>query len=161
MNTFEELLALYESMGFVADLIQLAIAVLTIISMWKVYVKAGEGGWKILIPIYGNYIKYKIAGCKGRYWVALALGLASIGLGAFGAVELMSTYQPTDAAAFTLIATGVASLIATFISISVNFKMAKAFGRSWFFGLGLLVLPFLFYCIIAFNGNIVYTLNRD
>ena len=161
MNTFEELLALYESLGFVANLIEIAIAVLTIVSMWKVFVKAGERGWKIFIPIYGTYIHYKIAGCKGRFWLILVLGIAASCLGGYGAFALLSTMSPSDAAAICLIATAVLSLIVFFLAISLNFKMAKAFGRSWFFGLGLLFLPFIFYCILAFNSNIVYSFQRD
>ena len=46
----EDFIKLYQSMGMVANLIQIAIAVLTIVSLWMVFSKAGEGGWKIFIP---------------------------------------------------------------------------------------------------------------
>ena len=69
----EDFIKLYQSMGMVANLIQIAIAVLSIVSLWMVFAKAGEGGWKIFIPIYNEYIKFKIAGCRGRYWVSLLL----------------------------------------------------------------------------------------
>lgn len=37
-----------------------------IIGMWKLYEKAGEKGWKCLIPIYNNYILYEIV--YGNGW---------------------------------------------------------------------------------------------
>jgi hypothetical protein len=51
-----------EAMGFI---IQLAIVVLIVVSMWKVFVKAGQPGWGCLIPIYNLYLMLKIAGKPG------------------------------------------------------------------------------------------------
>ena len=86
----EDFIKLYQSMGMVANLIQIAIAVLTIVSLWMVFSKAGEGGWKIFIPIYNEYVKFKIAGCKGRYWVSLLLCIVSIGLGVYSAGGILN-----------------------------------------------------------------------
>lgn len=33
---------------------------LQIIANWRIFTKAGEAGWKSIIPIYGDYISYKI-----------------------------------------------------------------------------------------------------
>lgn len=41
-----------------------------IASFWKVYEKAGEAGWKSLIPIYNVYVLVKIAG-KPWWWFLL------------------------------------------------------------------------------------------
>lgn len=48
----------------------LAVAVLMIAAMWKVFTKAGQPGWASLIPIYNIYIMCKIAGRPG-WWVLL------------------------------------------------------------------------------------------
>ena len=34
--------------------------VLLIVAQWKIFTKAGEAGWKSLIPIYNLYIQFKI-----------------------------------------------------------------------------------------------------
>ena len=34
---------------------------LQIIANWRIFTKAGEPGWKSIIPVYGDYISYKIA----------------------------------------------------------------------------------------------------
>ena len=40
-------------------LISIAIGVLTIIANWKIFTKAGQAGWKSLIPIYNIVILFK------------------------------------------------------------------------------------------------------
>ena len=50
----------------------LAIGVLMIAAMWKVFTKAGQPGWASLIPIYNIYVLCKIAGRPG-WWVLLML----------------------------------------------------------------------------------------
>ena len=52
------------------SLIWLAVAVLTIVAMWKVFAKAGQAGWASLIPIYNMYILLKIGGKPG-WWLVL------------------------------------------------------------------------------------------
>ena len=53
-------------------LVMLAIVVVFIIGMWKVFAKAGQPGWASIIPIYNIYVLCKIAGRPG-WWVLLFL----------------------------------------------------------------------------------------
>ena len=48
----------------------LAIAVVTVIAMWKVFEKAGHPGWAAIIPIYNIYIMVQIAG-RETWWMLL------------------------------------------------------------------------------------------
>jgi hypothetical protein len=48
----------------------LAIAVLMIAALWKIFDKAGEPGWAAIIPVYNLYILLKIAGRPG-WWLLL------------------------------------------------------------------------------------------
>lgn len=50
-------------------LIALAIVVVVIVATWKIYVKAGEEGWKAIIPFYNVYIMYKMF--WGNGWIFL------------------------------------------------------------------------------------------
>ena len=50
----------------------LALGILLIASMWKVFTKAGQPGWAAIIPIYNIYIMTKITGKPG-YWTLLCL----------------------------------------------------------------------------------------
>lgn len=58
-------------LGIAALIIGLVLAILTIIAWWKIFEKAGEAGWKALIPVYNVYIMYKIAGMKNWFWYSL------------------------------------------------------------------------------------------
>jgi len=60
--------------GFVAGftLIYLAIAILTIVGMWKVFEKAGKPGWAAIVPIYNLIILLEIVG-KPTWWIILML----------------------------------------------------------------------------------------
>ena len=43
--------------------LSIAIIVISYIGMWKCFEKAGEKGWKAIIPFYNYAILYKISGC--------------------------------------------------------------------------------------------------
>lgn len=45
---------------------------LLLVSMWKIYTKAGKPGWAILIPIYNLIVLLEIVG-KPIWWILLFL----------------------------------------------------------------------------------------
>ena len=53
-------------------IVYLAILLLAIISMWKIFTKAGEPGWAAIVPIYNIIVLLKIAG-KPAWWFILML----------------------------------------------------------------------------------------
>ncbi|MGH7132474.1 MAG: DUF5684 domain-containing protein [Phycisphaerales bacterium] len=53
-------------------LVFLAIAVLVIAGIWKVFEKAGQPGWAAIIPFYNTYVMCKIAG-KPWWWLLLCM----------------------------------------------------------------------------------------
>jgi hypothetical protein len=50
----------------------LAFMVVVFVAMWKVFTKAGQPGWALLIPIYNGYVLLKIVGRPG-WWLLLFL----------------------------------------------------------------------------------------
>ena len=52
-------------------ILSLAISVLTLVAMWKLFVKAGRAGWKCMIPFYNTYCLYDIA--WGNGWLFLLM----------------------------------------------------------------------------------------
>ncbi|MHC4607688.1 MAG: DUF5684 domain-containing protein, partial [Planctomycetota bacterium] len=53
-----------------ATIVGLAVAVVVFAGMWKVFSKAGQAGWYVLIPIVNLYVLCKVAGRSG-WWVLL------------------------------------------------------------------------------------------
>jgi len=49
-----------------------AIWIVMIIAMWKIFVKAGQEGWKSIIPFYNTWTLFEIAGKPG-WWMFLML----------------------------------------------------------------------------------------
>ena len=58
--------------GGVFLLFWLAVVIVVIVAMWKVFTKAGQPGWAAIIPIYNTYIMLKIAG-RPWWWLLLML----------------------------------------------------------------------------------------
>jgi hypothetical protein len=58
--------------GPVFWIVYAAVMLFMLAAMWKVFTKAGQPGWAILIPIYNLYVMCKIAGRPG-WWVILLL----------------------------------------------------------------------------------------
>ena len=102
-------------------LIYLAIILLTFISLWKLYVKANEPGWAILIPIYNMYVYLKIAG-KPWWWLLLM----------------------------------IIPIVNLIILIMATVSFAKVFGKGVEYAIGLILLGFVFYPMLAF-GDATYT----
>lgn len=53
-------------------LLVLALTLVSIAGMWKVFSKAGEPGWGAIVPIYNVYLLVKIAG-REWWWLLLAM----------------------------------------------------------------------------------------
>ncbi len=76
-----EIKAMVEELGFgypsnilyVIIAIAIVIFILTIVVMWKIFVKAGIKGWKSLIPFYNYYCLSKIAFNKGWLFILLLI----------------------------------------------------------------------------------------
>lgn len=53
-------------------IIVIAIFIVMIVSMWKLFQKAGREGWEAIIPIYNSYVMTQLVNKPG-YWVILML----------------------------------------------------------------------------------------
>lgn len=59
-------------MAAVVVIIYLAIIVLMIAGMWKIFVKAGKPGWAAIVPIYNIIVLLEVVG-KPTWWIILYL----------------------------------------------------------------------------------------
>ena len=105
------------------SLIILAFYVLIIVAQWKIFTKAGQEGWKALIPIYNVVVLYKIIGLSP--WLLLLYLLSIVPV--------------------------VGWIISIALSIVSTVKLAKAFNQSTAFIFGLLFLSPIFQMILGFG----------
>ena len=64
--------------GIAYYIIMIAICVLEIIATWKIFTKAGEAGWKSIIPIYNIIVLFKIVGMNPWMILLLLVPIANI-----------------------------------------------------------------------------------
>jgi len=99
-------------------IIWLAVVVILIVSLWKIYRKAGKPGWASIIPVYNIVVLLEMIG-KPIWWVIFI-------------------FIP------------VVNMI---FSVIVAYHLARAFGKDIGFAIGLMILPFIFYPILAFGRS--------
>ena len=107
-------------LAFVIPVILIFIA-----AFWRLYSKAGQPDWAILIPFYNLYIYTQVIK-RPRWWILLYFSIAIPAVGALGMV---------------------------FLSIIDQLRLAKVFGRSEGFGVGLILLGWVFFPILAFSKS--------
>lgn len=101
----------------------LAMSVIMIISQWKILTKAGQPGWKCLIPVYNTWTLYEVAGYQGYYSL-------------LGFIPVVGT---------------VIALIAAFlVSMSLAMKFGKS--KAWGVVLLALLAP-VGYTVLGFSEN--------
>lgn len=58
--------------------VALAISILNIIAMWKIYAKAGKPGWACIIPFYSQYCLFDIVWGNGWLFLLSYIPLVNI-----------------------------------------------------------------------------------
>ncbi len=126
----------------------IALAVFEIICLWRIFEKAGEPGWKCLIPIYNLYVFMKIC-WEAKYFIYLILGI--IGAAIIFVVGLNNGSGAMGGfAVFLMIALYIAIGI---LAIIAQVKLARRFGKSGGFAVGLIFLNTIFMAILAFDQS--------
>ncbi len=59
-------------------LFTLLVVILMYAAEWRIFVKAGQSGWKSLVPIYNVYTQFTIAGMSGWWVLALLVPLLDV-----------------------------------------------------------------------------------
>ena len=119
---------------FVA-LLALAVLIVQLIATIKVYIKAGKGGWEAIIPYYNSWILCEITGVKWYFF----LGLLATNIVIFLGLK------------FLLFLAWLVNLAASF---AVHYNLARKFGKDPIgFGIGLTLLPVVFYSILGFGSD--------
>lgn len=119
--------------------IGIAITVVQIIARWKMFVKAGQPGWKAIIPVYNLVVLCQIAGVN-PWWIAIAFG------------PLLFAWIPVLGALFYIFAI----VAMTYFEILLAVSITNAFGKDtnktgW--ALFYFVAPFICDLILGFGKS--------
>ena len=122
--------------------------ILIIIGGWKVLTKAGEKGWKILIPIYNVYILFKIVGMKKWFWATF---VGSICVSIINGI--LGTVDGDGAAIVASILSLCFGLFSLFVDIYWCVRLSKAFHHGLGYAIGLIFLQNIFILILGFGKS--------
>jgi hypothetical protein len=78
--------------GVVATIVWLAVVILVIAGLWKVFVKAGQPGWGCIVPIYNLYLLCKIAGRPGWFVVLYFIPIANLVVSILVALDIAKAF---------------------------------------------------------------------
>lgn len=131
-------------MGFIFAIVGFIWYVLQVIAYWKIFAKAGEPGWKSIIPFYNTYTQFKITWKTSIFWLQLCLTALCGGLNAVA--------SKSDSFILGLILAVVAIAIIV-ISILQDFKLSVSYGHGIGFTLGLIFFDPIFKLILGFGDS--------
>ena len=117
-------------------LVVLAIVILVMVAKYKLFKKMGIEGWKSLIPMVTDYLQMEATGVSQKWLLIVTFG---------GVVTLIP-----------IIGYLVYLVAIIYMGILVNVSLAKAFGKSTGFAVGLILLNPIFLCILAFSKDSKY-----
>lgn len=110
------------------------------IGYWKAFQKAGEAGWKAVIPFYNTYTRYKLTWNTKMFWISLALMAA----------EGILPESGEGLAAFVRLVVSIGLLV---IFVKGAHKTSLAFGHGSSFAVGLFFLEPVFALILGLDHS--------
>lgn len=131
-------------------LIGLALIILEVVALWRVFVKMREPGWKSLIPLYNLYILSKNCWRVNYFWLFIALTILYTILALYAQYSIVINPSALDA--------GVAALVSYALLIGLYciygrgcHWLAESFDCTVGMAVGLFFLTPIFLAILAFN----------
>ncbi|MBQ5703150.1 MAG: hypothetical protein IIV70_06145, partial [Peptococcaceae bacterium] len=110
------------------------------IGYYKMYVKAGEAGWKAFIPYYRTFVRFKFAWSTNKFWIFLVTLLVIEFYSNFeGAISEMAT-APALLVNLLAIVCGIVCIV---MSVKLDIRVAKSFGKTTGWGVLLCFFPFI------------------
>lgn len=119
--------------GIALMVVYFLIMLLMLISTWIIFEKAKQPGWAILIPIYNILVMLRVA---KLHWAWIFMVIAAV-------IPIVGTFA-----------------VLIFFGIIVPIKISKNFGQGGGFAVGMILLPYIFYPILAFNKKMQYVDNE-
>ena len=111
------------AIGGMMLLFWLAIAVVAIVGMWKVFAKAGQPGWAVLVPFYNAYVMLKIAGRPGWWLLLFFIPLVNIAIAIVVAIDIAKAFG--QSAVFGVVLLFLLSVIGYLVLGFGNYQYTK------------------------------------
>ena len=136
----------------------IALLVFVIIAWCKIFIKAGIHPGKFFIPVYGGWLAWDIADCGGLYIATFVISVVAsmissviTNLAVSSRYSYYSSYD-TSALSGLLVVYAIVGIICIIFQIIFCCKLARAFGKSGGFAVGLILLNPIFILILGFGS---------
>jgi sterol desaturase/sphingolipid hydroxylase (fatty acid hydroxylase superfamily) len=148
--------------GAIMTMVALMIAyyVILVVGYWKVFTKAGEKGWKSLIPFYNVYIQFKFSWGVKYFWITIALLFVGGIIYAIsgGDPEQLYGNEAVSGGNFGMLVGALFYLAALILILISYYWLGRSFGKGWgFFILSIFfanfAIVYLGFCSAEYQGN--------
>ena len=126
----------------ISIIVALILCVFIVICNWKIMEKAGEDGWKALIPYYNYFVMSEISMTKPTFLVVFFVFLGGALICFLGCIPYIG-----------FLFASIAGLIMTVANGILNFSLAKSFGKEVGFCVLSIFFPPIVRAILAFGGS--------
>ena len=103
----------------------------------KMFIKAGEAGWKAFIPYYKNFICFRFAWSTKVFWVFLVTML------------VMEFMPGTEGSLLLSLFKLACAIVCVVLGFKLDLRVAKSFGKSTGWGVLLFFFPFVVSLILG------------
>lgn len=134
---FGEALRIFWIVFLVLLIIALIIGIIQLIAQWKIYKKAGKGGWEAIVPFYCNWVLVEISGLKW-YWFLF-----------FFAPMLFQIFELDN----------IGWLVYIFGMFNIFYNLSKKFNRGVGFAICLTLFTPICMWILGFSKKSIYDKN--
>lgn len=149
------LITMYWGIILITGPVAFCCKILALVAQAKVYIKAKYPGWAVLIPYYTQYISSCIGYCTDAFWVLVGATSVSVLCSPFLVFDFGTVSR------IFLILRIVANLVVLVCKIRIVQGVSKAFKQGFGFTLGLFLLPFIFYPILAWGKSRHHRIDND
>lgn len=123
--------------------------VLLVVAWWKMFTKAGEKGWKSIIPFYNFYVQCKLTWAPKWFWISI---IAAVVCSILGNSAVISSLAEPLRSIVAVVAFAI-SIFMIVMFILADYRLAKAYGHGGGFTVGLIFLNFIFMLILGFGKS--------
>ena len=120
----------------------LILVIVQLVSQWRLFTKAGEAGWKSIIPGYSIFVQIQLAFGNTKNWLIIAPICTFL-------ITLMNSGETYGILALI-------SFLLSLVSIYIQFGFIKRFASTGM-AVASLFIPFIIYPIIALGDRYQFT----
>lgn len=117
--------------GFILFLLPIGVCVFTLISLWKIFKKAGKEGWESIIPFYNIIVLLEITGLPIWYIALLFVPIGNLFVFVMIYLELAHRFKQSTGFAIGLILLSPIFLGILAFTKSITYETPKAFANTF------------------------------